>query len=91
MEEQPIATVVNQPTPPPPEEVKKGNSTLWVIVIVVLVVVVIAGAYWYMSSQNQTATTQGVSLETLNNDLDTVDEAGIDSDFAEVDKDLQGL
>lgn len=86
------------PTSPPVEE---GNSkmVLWLIGGLIVVIIVVGGIYWYLSSQAAKQALQQVKTPTpvtkeetsLESDLDAVQVGDIDSEFTEVDKDLESL
>lgn len=79
--------------PPLPSEKKGGNTTTVVVVLVVLILAVVGGALWYFRSQ-QTATptiTQTQVLDDLSGELNAADDTSLDSDFNQLDRDLQAL
>ncbi|MBI3103705.1 hypothetical protein HYZ05_02070 [Candidatus Daviesbacteria bacterium] len=86
------------PTAPPVEE-GKSKMILWLIGGVIVVIIVVGGIYWYLSNQAakqaarevkapQAVTREETSLET---DLDTVQIGDIDSEFINIDQDLESL
>ncbi len=87
--------VNNQPIE---QQTKSGSFTLWVVVAVVLVVLMaIAGIYWYMTNKNmagsqsndQVQTQQ--ALDTIDQEVSSLDLGDVDSDLSDIDKDLQNL
>ena len=73
----------------------KGSNTtkiMMILGILVLVIVAIGGGYLYMTSQNKPAETQvEQNYDDLESEADSVDIGNVESDFAEVDTDLQSL
>lgn len=82
--------VVNSiPVTPP---AKKGGTLTWVIIIVV--VVAVAGvAYWYLTSQGKLGGTPSTTteVESLNSELNALNQDDVDSDFTAIDQDLKNL
>ena len=72
-----------------------AKKIMMILVILILVVAGLGGGYLYMNSQNNTETAevpaQEQSYDDLESEIDGVDVGSVDSDFAEVDKDLQSL
>ena len=79
--------------------VKKGGSKtiLWLIIALVIVVLIIGGGYWYLGQQQttpeskQTSDQQANILDNLTTELNSEELPTVESEFTEVDTDLQNL
>ncbi len=102
----PQAVPPKQPEPVSPISEPKpagsNNMVLWFAIGLVAVIVLVGGIYWFLSRppaipQQPSVTTQAPApvaqenLENLENDLNSIDMDIPDSDFAEMDQDLQQL
>ena len=84
-------------TPPPPSESQSPkNMAVWIIVAVIVLILAVGGVYIYMNRpvtpKLQTTPPQTTSASgTLGDDLNSIDAESGESDFVQVDSDLQKL
>jgi|SRR3989344_1617793 len=90
-----VATLVN----PASEPAKTSSKMMVIIVIIVLLIIAIGGGVFYwMSTQRSEEPTAAIeqptaTIETadLSSELEATQPTDLDSDFSEIDKDLQSL
>ena len=85
-------------TPPIIPEEKPGGSKmlLWIMVIAILVLLGAGGTYFYVNNMSKTGTnlktsTNQTNVNDLGNELNSIPSDSLDSEFSEVDQELQGL
>jgi flagellar basal body-associated protein FliL len=96
---QPVPPQVPQPAMPG-GEIPSGTKGMFIIALTVVIVVLLGGVVWYTMSQTQPVSNtdmvvpvakQATPPASLEDEVDAVNVESNDSDFVDVDRDLQSL